>query len=124
MYSAPLHFLFCLRSLSLGVSDPRYSAEELRRFEEQDKRLYKIGNIEKDGYGWSQSMRAIEADIRKSKDEINALSALGGNEAKIKELKSRIKTFQSKYDEISDVTVNLRFSFAMPVTSEISSYLL
>lgn len=49
-------------------------------------------------------MRAIETDIRKSKDEINALSALGGNEAKIKELKSRIKTFQSKYDEISDVT--------------------
>lgn len=49
-------------------------------------------------------MRAIEADIRKSKDEINALSALGGNEAKIKELKNRIKTFQGKYDEISDIT--------------------
>lgn len=49
-------------------------------------------------------MRGIEADIRKSKDEINALSALGGNEAKIKELKTRIKTFQSKYDEISGVT--------------------
>ncbi len=88
----------------LGVSEPRYSAEELRRFEERDKRGYKIGDIEKDGYGWSQSMRAIEADIRKSKDEINALSAFGGNEVKIKELKSRIKTFQSKYDEISDVT--------------------
>ena len=88
----------------LGVSEPRYSAEEIKRFDEQDKRLYKIGNIEKDGYGWSQAMRAIETDIRKSKDEINALSALGGNEAKIKELKSRIKTFQSKYDEIFDVT--------------------
>lgn len=88
----------------LGVSEPRYSAEELRRFEERDKKLYKIGDIEKDGYGWSQSMRAIETDIRKSKDEINALSALGGNEAKIKELKNRIKTFQGKYDEISDVT--------------------
>lgn len=88
----------------LGVSEPRYSAEELRRFEERDKRLYKIGNIEKDGYGWSQSMRAIETDIRKSKDEINALSALGGNEAKIRELKNRIKTFQGKYYEISDVT--------------------
>lgn len=49
-------------------------------------------------------MRAIEADIRKSKDEINALFALGGNEAKIRELKTRIKTFQSKYDEISNVT--------------------
>lgn len=88
----------------LGVSEPRYSAEELKRFEEQDKRIYKIGNIEKDGYGWSQTMRGLEADIRKSKDEINALSALGGNEAKIKELKNRINVFQSKYDEISDIT--------------------
>ncbi len=88
----------------LGVSEPRYSAEELKRFDEQDKRIYKVGDIEKDGYGWSQSMRANEADIRKSKDEINALSALGGNEAKIKELKNRIKTFQGKYDEISDIT--------------------
>ena len=87
-----------------GVSEPRYSAEELRQFEERDKKLYKIGDIEKDGYGWSQSMRAIETDIRKSKDEINALQALGGNEAKIKELKNRIKTFQNKYDEISDIT--------------------
>lgn len=87
-----------------GVSEPRYSEEELKRFEEQEKKLYKIGDIEKDGYGWSQSMRAIESDIRKSKDEINALSALGGNEAKIKDLKSRIKTFQGKYDEISDIT--------------------
>lgn len=87
-----------------GVSDPRYSAEELRRFDERDKRIYKVGDIEKDGYGWSQTMRGLEADIRKSKDEINSLSALGGNEAKIKELKNRIKTFQNKYDEISNVT--------------------
>ena len=87
----------------LGVSEPRYSAEELNRFEENDKRIYKIGNIEKDGYGWSQSMRAIEADIRKSKDEINALKSFGNSEPKIKELQNRIKAFQSKYDEISDV---------------------
>ena len=88
----------------LGVSKPRYSAKELRRLEERDKRLYKIGNIEKDGYGWSQTMRGLETDIRKSKDEINALKALGNSEPRIKELQNRIKTFQAKYDEISDVT--------------------
>ena len=88
----------------LGVSEPRYSEKELKRFEEQDKRLYKIGNIEKDGYGWSQTMRGLEADIRKSKDEINALKSFGNSEPRIKELQNRIKTFQSKYDEISDVT--------------------
>ena len=96
--------MFYLPSLSLGVSEPRYSAEELKRFDEQDKRLYKIGDIEKDGYGWSQTMRGLESDIRKSKDEINALQSLGGNESKIKELKNRINVFKSKYDEISDIT--------------------
>ena len=88
----------------LGVSEPRYSAEELRRFEEQDKRLYKIGNIEKDGYGWSQSMRACESEIRRCKDEINALKAFGNSEAEIKELRQRIKTVRAKYNEIAEVT--------------------
>ena len=88
----------------LGVSEPRYSAEELRRLEENDKRLYKIGNIEKDGYGWSQSMRACETEIRKCKDEINALKAFGNSEQQIKELRQRIKTVRAKYNEIAEVT--------------------
>lgn len=87
-----------------GVSEPRYSAEELMRFEEQDKRLYKIGNIEKDGYGWSQSMRACETEIRRCKDEINALKAFGNSEAEIKALRQRIKTVRAKYNEIAEVT--------------------
>ena len=88
----------------LGVSEPRYSAEELKRFEEQDKRIYKIGNIEKDGYGWSQSMRACETEIRKCKDEINALKAFRNSEAEIKALLQRIKTVKAKYTEISEIT--------------------
>ena len=88
----------------LGVSEPRYSAEELKRFEEKDKRIYKIGNIEKDGYGWSQSMRACETEIRRCKDEINALKAFGNSEQQIKELRQRIKTVRAKYNEIAEVT--------------------
>ena len=87
-----------------GVSEPRYSAEELKRFEENDKRIYKIGNIEKDGYGWSQSLRACESEIRKCKDEINALKAFGNSEADIKALRQRIKTVRAKYNEIAEVT--------------------
>lgn len=88
----------------LGVSEPRYSTEELKRFEDQDKRLYKIGNIEKDGYGWSQSLRACESEIRRCKDEINALKAFGNSEVEIKELRKRIKTVRAKYNEIAEVT--------------------
>ena len=87
-----------------GVSEPRYSAEELKRFEEQDKRLYKLGNIEKDGYGWSQTMRACETEIRRCKDEINALKAFGNSDQQIKELRKRIKTVRAKYNEIADIT--------------------
>ena len=87
-----------------GVSEPRYSAEELKRFDKQDKRLYKIGNIEKDGYGWSQSLRACETEIRKCKDEINALKAFGNSEDEIKALRQRIKTVRVKYNEIAEVT--------------------
>ena len=88
----------------LGVSEPRYSAEELKRFEENDKRLYKIGNIEKDGYGWSQSMRACETEIRRCKDEINAFKAFGNSETEIKALRQRINTVRAKYNEIAEVT--------------------
>ena len=88
----------------LGVSEPRYSAEELKRFEEQDKRIYKIGNIEKDGYSWSQVMRSAETEIRRCKDEINALKAFGNSEQQIKELRKRIKTVRAKYNEIAEVT--------------------
>ena len=88
----------------LGVSEPRYSSEELKRFEEQDKKLYKIGNIEKDGYGWGQSLRACESEIRKCKDEINALKAFGNSEAEIKKLRARIKTVRAKYNEIAEAT--------------------
>ena len=88
----------------LGVSEPRYSAEELKRLEKQDKKLYKIGNIKKDGYGWSRSLRACETEIRRCKDEINALKAFGNSEAEIKALRARIKTVRAKYNEIAEAT--------------------
>ena len=88
----------------LGVSEPRYSAEELKRFEEQDEKIYKVGNLEGDGYYFSQRMRSCEAEIRRCKDEINALKAFGNSEAEIKALRQRIKTVRAKYNEIAEIT--------------------
>lgn len=88
----------------LGVSEPRYSEEELKRFEEQDKRLYKIGNLEGDGYYFSQKMRALETEIRKAKDEINALKSFGNSSNEIKSLRMKINTYRIKYNEISEIT--------------------
>ena len=92
------------RSIILGISEPRYSAEELKRFEEQDKKIYKVGDLEGDGYYFSQRMRSCEAEIRRCKDEINALKSFGNSEVEIKELRQRIKTVRAKYNEIAEVT--------------------
>lgn len=55
-------------------------------------------------------MRTLETEIRKSKDEINVLKAFGNSEQQIKDLRQRIKAFQSKYDQISSVTgINKEF---------------
>ena len=87
-----------------GVSEPAYSPEELKRLKEQDKKIYKVGNLEGDGYYFSQKMRGLETEIRRCKDEINALKAFGNSEAEIKALRQRIKTVRAKYNEIAEVT--------------------
>ena len=87
-----------------GVSEPAYLPEELKRLKEQDEKIYKVGNLEGDGYYFSQRMRSCEAEIRRCKDEINALKAFGNSEADIKALRHRIKTVRAKYNEIVEVT--------------------
>lgn len=86
----------------LGVSVPRYSAAELMKFDIQDSRMYNINGIEKDGYGWTQTMRRLETEIRKAKDEINALQAFGNSDEQIAECKKRIKALKSAHQEIAD----------------------
>jgi hypothetical protein len=90
--------------IKCGVSEPRYTPEELKRLKEQDEKIYKVGNLEGDGYYFSQRMRSCEAEIRRCKDEINALKAFGNSEQQIKELRQRIKTVRAKYNEIAEIT--------------------
>lgn len=49
-------------------------------------------------------MRACETEIRRCKDEINALKAFGNSETEIKALRQRINTVRAKYNEIADIT--------------------
>lgn len=49
-------------------------------------------------------MRALETEIRKCRGEINALRSFGNSEPQISELRRRIRAFQAKYDQISEVT--------------------
>ena len=88
----------------LGVSEPRYSPEELTRLKAENEKQYEINGISKDGYGWSQVLRGLESDTRNAKDQINALKAFGNSETQIADLNKKIKAYKQKYNEICDVT--------------------
>lgn len=88
----------------LGVSEPRYSPEELARLKAENEKQYEINGISKDGYGWSQVLRHYEAETRNAKDQINALKAFGNSETQIADLNKKIKAYRQKYNEICDVT--------------------
>jgi hypothetical protein len=88
----------------LGVSEPRYSAEELKRLKAENQKQFTIGEIRGDGYYWSQKMRGLETATRYAKDQINALEAFGNSKTEINELKNKIEGYRKKYDEICSVT--------------------
>lgn len=88
----------------LGVSEPRYSPEELERLKAENEKQYEINGISKDGYGWSQVLRNLESNTRNAKDQINALQAFGNSEPQIADLNKKIKSYRQKYNEICDVT--------------------
>ena len=87
-----------------GISEPRYSAEELARLKAENEKEYEINGISKDGYGWSQVLRNLESDTRNAKDQINALKAFGNSETQIADLNKKIKAYRQKYNEICDAT--------------------
>ena len=88
----------------LGVSEPRYSPEELAKLKAENEKEYEINGISKDGYGWSQVLRNLESNTRNAKDEINALEAFGNSQAEIDKYKAQINAYRQKYNEICDVT--------------------
>lgn len=88
----------------LGVSEPRYSPEELARLKAENERQFTIGNSTGDGYYWSQRMRHLETETRNAKDQINALKAFGNSETQVADLNKKIKAYRQKYNEICDVT--------------------
>lgn len=88
----------------LGVSEPRYSPEELARLKAENEKQYTIGNSTGDGYFWTQRMRTLESATRNAKDEINALKAFGNSQSEIADLNKKINAYRQKYNEICDVT--------------------
>ena len=86
-----------------GISEPRFSKEQLAQIEADNKKQYKVGNLEGNKYFFSQKMRALESATREQKD-IKAVAQASGDKALIKKCNERIKAYKDKYTEITDAT--------------------
>ena len=86
-----------------GISEPRYSAEELKRLNEQNAKKYTIDGKEYSGYEVTQMQRRLETAVRNEKTTRELAKASGDN-ALVKRCNERIKAYQGKYDEISEIT--------------------
>ena len=86
-----------------GISEPRYDAKELANLNKRNNQVFEIADKILTGYEASQAMRQIETEIRKQKD-IRELAKSSGDSAQVAECNRKIKAYQSRYKEISDIT--------------------
>lgn len=86
-----------------GISEPRYSSEELKRLNEQNARRYTIDGKEYSGYEVTQMQRRLESSVRNEKTT-RELARASGDNALVKRCNERIKAYQTKYNEISEIT--------------------
>ena len=86
-----------------GISEPRYSSEELKRLNEQNAKRYTVDGKEYSGYEITQMQRRLETSVRNEKTTRELAKASGDN-ALVKRCNERIKAYQGKYNEISETT--------------------
>lgn len=86
-----------------GISEPRFSKEQLAQIEADNKKQYTVGNLEGNKYFFSQKMRSLETAIREQK-RIEATAKAGGFTNEAKEARAKIKAYRQKYDEICNAT--------------------
>jgi NACalpha-BTF3-like transcription factor len=86
-----------------GVSEPRFGKKELERLKAKEKQTYNIDGKEMTGYEATQAMRRLETAVREQK-AIKDIAQAEGDKELVNRCNKRIKTYQSKYDEISNIT--------------------
>ena len=86
-----------------GISEPRYSPEELKRLNEQNAKKYTIDGKEYSGYEVTQMQRRLESAVREQKTIRDTAKASGDN-LLVRRCNERIKVYQDKYNQISETT--------------------
>ena len=86
-----------------GISEPRYSPEELKRLNEQNARTFEINGKTVTGYEATQMQRRLESAVREQKSIRDTAKASGDN-LLVRRCNERIKVYQDKYNQISEIT--------------------
>lgn len=86
-----------------GISEPRFSKEELAKIEADNKKTYNINGKEVTSYEATQMQRRLEASVRNEKTT-RELARASGDNALVKRCNERIKAYRGKYAEISKIT--------------------
>lgn len=92
-----LHFKW---AIILGVSEPNYSPEELKKLKELDKATIEFEGEEYTRYELSQIQRKLETAARHAKDRQIIAKAAGDDELRRRE-QERINLITSKYTKVS-----------------------
>ncbi len=94
------HYIF---SIVMGVSEPRYSEEELQGFIDRNNKGFELDGKHYTNYEGTQMQRRLETEIRKNKD-IHTIAKASGNNELIAESQVKIRQLSKKYKELSDVS--------------------
>ncbi|NLK12740.1 MAG: hypothetical protein GX312_04015, partial [Candidatus Phytoplasma sp.] len=94
------HYIF---NIIMGVSEPRYSQEELDKINEDNEKGFELDGKHYTNYEGTQLQRRIETEIRKNKD-IHIIAKASGNNELIAESQTKIRQLTKKYKELSDVS--------------------
>ena len=86
-----------------GISEPRFSKEQLAKIDADNKRVYDIDGKQVTGYEATQMMRRLETAIRNEKS-IKNMAQAGNSKKLVKDCNAKIKEYQAKYEEITNIT--------------------
>lgn len=85
----------------LGVSEPRYSKEELEKIHKETTEKIEYEGREKTLYEWKQTQRRLEREYRKAQTQSDMFKESGNNIA-AKDFHSKAKAIKSTYDDLTD----------------------
>ena len=86
-----------------GISEPRYDSKQLAELNKQNAQIFDIDGKQMTGYEAKQAMRRLETGVREQKTT-REVARNAGDKVLADRCTAKIKAYQAKYNEISEIT--------------------